>query len=304
MLKSALITFSVVAQYGSFHKAAEKLYLSPVAVMKQINRLEDELGFLLFLRTNRGIQITPAGKIFLEDVLFLQNYAEKSIQKARRTASAVSHVIRVGDSLLRPCRPLIDLWNSVNDYHSRYKLRIVPFNDDAESLNRVFHTFGKDFDILYGVCDITNWKKHFQSLEICRKKFCISVPIKHSLASRSHLNLTDLYGERLVVISPGTSAIIDEIHELIETKHPQILLENAPPHFDIHLFNRCVETDTLLLTVEAWENLHPSLRSIPVNLDYTMPYGIMYPLNPSDDISMFIQLIRTHLNTMVKAIVD
>lgn len=53
-----LETFLCVAESGSFNKAAEKLFISPPAVIKQINLLEENLGLQLFLRTHRGIQLT------------------------------------------------------------------------------------------------------------------------------------------------------------------------------------------------------------------------------------------------------
>lgn len=54
MYNKQLDTFIQVADQGSFSKAAEVLYISPTAVLKQINLLENDLGFPLFVRTNRG----------------------------------------------------------------------------------------------------------------------------------------------------------------------------------------------------------------------------------------------------------
>ena len=42
---------------GSFNKAAEKLYISPPAVIKQINLLESDLSLRLFIRTHRGLDV-------------------------------------------------------------------------------------------------------------------------------------------------------------------------------------------------------------------------------------------------------
>ena len=51
MYNHQLDTFIVVADSGSFNKAAEALLISPPAVIKQINLLEDSLGVRLFTRT-------------------------------------------------------------------------------------------------------------------------------------------------------------------------------------------------------------------------------------------------------------
>ena len=54
MYNPQLETFLCVAEVGSFNKAAERLYISPPAVIKQINLLEENLGVQLFERTHRG----------------------------------------------------------------------------------------------------------------------------------------------------------------------------------------------------------------------------------------------------------
>ena len=62
MYNLQLETFIVVADMGSFNKAAEALYITPPAVIKQINLLEKDLGLKLFNRTHRGLALTEAGK--------------------------------------------------------------------------------------------------------------------------------------------------------------------------------------------------------------------------------------------------
>ena len=54
MYNLQLETFIVVADLGSFNKAAEALYITPPAVTKQINLLEKDLEVQLFVRTHRG----------------------------------------------------------------------------------------------------------------------------------------------------------------------------------------------------------------------------------------------------------
>ena len=62
MYNPQLDTFLAVVEAGSFNKAAERLYISPPAVIKQINLLESSLGVRLFTRTHRGLILTEAGR--------------------------------------------------------------------------------------------------------------------------------------------------------------------------------------------------------------------------------------------------
>ena len=56
MLNHQLETFIQVAENGSFSKAAEKLYITPSAVIQQINNLEQDLQVTLLKRTRHGTQ--------------------------------------------------------------------------------------------------------------------------------------------------------------------------------------------------------------------------------------------------------
>ena len=62
MYNSQLETFIKVADAGSFNKAADELYITPTAVIKQINSLEKSIDLVLFERTHRGLILTNAGK--------------------------------------------------------------------------------------------------------------------------------------------------------------------------------------------------------------------------------------------------
>ena len=77
MYDPRLNAFIAAADCGSFTKASEKLYISPTAVMKQINTLEDSLGLKLISRTNQGIRLTPAGQSVYKDARFMIDYSER-----------------------------------------------------------------------------------------------------------------------------------------------------------------------------------------------------------------------------------
>ena len=75
MYNKRLETFICVADLGSFSKAAEALYISSTAIIKQINLLEQELGLQLFERTHRGISLTKAGRSIYGDAKYLIQYS-------------------------------------------------------------------------------------------------------------------------------------------------------------------------------------------------------------------------------------
>ena len=292
MYYPALTTFLAVADLGSFTKAAEQLYISPTAVMKQMNALEKHLDLTLLERTSAGVQLTPAGEIIYRDAKYLMDYSAKSIAAARNASHAYDTTFCVGTSLLNPAKPFMDLWYRVNQDFPNYKLHLVPFEDNHEGILGEIEKLGEKFDFLIGVCDSKAWLSLCRFLPLGRYRKMIAVSREHRLSTKTCLDISDLYGETLMMVQRGDSGVNDFIRNDLQTNHPQIHIEDTPPFYDLSVFNRCAETGNVLLSIECWQDVHPGLVTIPVNWEYSIPYGLLYSLHAPDDVLRFVQAVK------------
>ena len=148
MFNPHLSTFVRAVDCGSFTKAADQLFISPTAVMKQVNLLEAHLKLKLIQRTSRGIRLTPAGEVIYKDAKFLFEYSKRSVESARQAMETDGRTFRVGTSLLNPAKPFMDLWYRVNRQFPDYKLHLVPFEDDHTGILAEIAGLGEKFDFL------------------------------------------------------------------------------------------------------------------------------------------------------------
>ena len=292
MYNPMLNTFLAVADCGSFTKAAKRLYISPTAVMKQMNTLEQHLDLTLIERASSGVRLTPAGEIIYRDAKFMIDYSKKSVAAALAAMQVYDTTFCVGTSLLNPAKPFMDLWYLVNKDFPDYKLHLVPFEDDHEGILSEIKKLGEKFDFLIGVCDSRAWLSLCRFLPLGRYKKMVAVSREHRLASKERLTLEDLYGETLMMVCRGDSGVNDFIRNDLEKNHPQIHIEDTPQFYDLSVFNRCAETGHVLLTIECWQEVHPGLVSIPVDWDYSIPYGLLYSLNAPEDVLRFIRTVE------------
>ena len=292
MFNSQLTAFVCAADCGSFSKAAQSLYISPTAVMKQINALEAHLDLKLVERTSHGIRLTPAGEVIYKDAKFLFDYSRRSIENARQAMNAHDTTFCVGTSLLNPAKPFMDLWYRVNRDFPSYKLHLVPFEDDHRGILSEIGALGEKFDFLVGVCDSKLWLDQCQMLPLGRYRKMCAVPRDHPLAARERLEFSDLYGQTLMMVKEGDSQTNDFIRNDLRRNHPQIHIEDTPRFYDISVFNRCAETGHVLLTLECWKDVHPALVTLPVNWDYSIPYGLLYALDPPEDVMRFVWAVQ------------
>lgn len=292
MYNRQLSVFVCVADCGSFNKAAEKLFISSTAVMKQINSLESHLKLKLVERSHRGIRLTVAGESIYKDAKFLFSYSDKAIGRAQQLLSATSTTFCVGTSLLNPCKPFMDLWRQIDDEFPGYRLHIVPFEDDHNGILAEITALGVKYDFLVGVCDSSLWREQCNFLPLGEYPRGFAVPITHRLATKKMLTITDLYGETVMMIKRGDSPINDRERDEIEKNHPQIRIEDTPYFYDIGVFNHCVRTGSILSSILCWQDVHPSLVTIPMDWGHTIPYGLLYPFHPLDDILQVVEAIK------------
>lgn len=292
MYNHLLDTFIAVTDCGSFTKAANYLYISPTAVMKQINSLEHQLDIRLLERSPFGVHLTDAGTIIYKDAKFIIDYSRKSLANAKAALHTKDTTFCVGTSLLNPAKPFMDLWNHVNQDFREYKLHLVTFEDNHEGILTEITNLGEKFDFLIGVCDSKAWLSRCNFLALGRYKKMIAVSRSHRLADRKMIDISDLYGETLMMVERGDSGINDFLRNDLERHHPKIYIEDTPPFYDLSVFNRCAETSNVLLTIECWQDIHPGLVSIPVNWNYDIPYGLLYSLNAPDDVLAFAEIVK------------
>lgn len=297
MYNPMLDTFIAVTDYGSFTRAAEHLYISPTAVMKQMNALESHLNLKLIDRTPSGVSLTPAGEVIYRDAKFMIDYSKKSIAEANAATRSYDTTFCVGTSLLNPAKPFMDLWYKINSDFPEYKLHLVQFEDNHQGILGEIGKLGEKFDFLIGVCDSKAWLSLCNFTPLGRYKKMIAVSRDHRLAGKSIVNIEDLYGETLMMVARGDSGVNDFIRYELENNHRQIRIEDTPRFYDLSVFNRCAEMGNVLLTVECWQEVHPGLVTIPVNWDYSIPYGLLYSLDAPEDVLRFVstaaELVKT-----------
>jgi DNA-binding transcriptional LysR family regulator len=109
---TGLIAFARAGSLGSYTAAARSLSVSPSAISKSIQRLEQHLGISLFTRTTRSLTLTTEGRDLHERALRLLRDAEE-IQQAAKTARAepagtlrIATSLPIGLHLIAPALPL------------------------------------------------------------------------------------------------------------------------------------------------------------------------------------------------------
>ncbi len=292
MYNPQLETFLRVAYAGSFNKAAEEMYITPTAVIKQINLLEGALDVKLFERTHRGLTLTKAGKSLYQDAKYIIKYCEESVVRAKNAMQSDSSVIRIGTSPMTPAQLLMGLWPKIQTYCPNLKFELIPFENTPENAREILGNLGKNIDVIGGIFDETMLNlRSCSGLELSREPFCCAVSIHHKLAVKDRISIEDLYGENMLLMKRNWSSYVDRLRDEIWKNHNQINIVDFD-FYNMSIFNRCENSNDVLLAIPGWANVHPLLKIIPVDWDYSIPYGLLHSPKPSPMVKEFLKAAK------------
>lgn len=292
MYNPQLETFIRVADAGSFNKAAEQAFITPTAVLKQINLLEADLDVKLFERTHRGLVLTKAGTSLYNDAKYVIQYCRDSVIRAKNAMQEGNNIIRIGTSPMTPAGVLVELWPKIHELCPEIKFQLVPFENTPENAREILKNLGQNIDVVAGIFDDTMLNlRSCDGFEISRQPICCAVSIHHRLAVKNRLTIQDLYGERLMLMNRNWSNYVDMLRDEIWQNHPQIQVVDFD-FYNVEVFNRCENSNDVLMAVQIWDNVHPLLKVIPVDWNYSIPYGLLHSHTPSKTVKQFLSAIQ------------
>lgn len=297
MYNHQLNTFIQVADAGSFSKAAQALYISSTAVMKQINLLESSLEVQLFQRTPRGLNLTDAGKSYYQDAKYMIQYAKDAQTRARNAMQNNNSVIRIGTSLMTPSQFLMELWPRVHALHPELKFQMVNFDNTPENAREILGNLGQNIDLVAGIFDETMLAlRCCDAMELMRVPICCAVSIYHPLAQKKMLSIGDLSGQRLMLIKRNWSKYVDRLRDELWAEHPDIQIVDFP-FYNLEVFNQCEHENALLMAVPQWEGVHPLLKILPVDWEHSIPFGLLHSPTPSATVRKLMDAISLVIHT-------
>jgi DNA-binding transcriptional LysR family regulator len=200
--------FVAVAEELHFRRAAERLGIAQPALSQQIHQLEQEIDALLLHRLTRGVELTDAGKGFLEASRAILERVEQAKGEAQRVARGDQGMIRIGFTGSASFNPIVPA--IIQDYRARFPGIAVSLVEGATSQLVIGLRKGR-IDVAF----IRSPHTESDGLVLhpmLEEEMLIALPSGHDLAVSASLALKSLTGEPFILFprenSPG---VYDEI---------------------------------------------------------------------------------------------
>ncbi|SIO37924.1 LysR substrate-binding domain-containing protein [Paraburkholderia phenazinium] len=180
--------FVVVGEEQHFGRAAERLRVAQPSLSRQVRDLESELGFPLFDRLPRGVRLSAAGKLFLDDSRRILQDVDEARRRAERIALGRAGTLRIGIATALSWHAMVV--DSIRELRRR--------QPDAELMLHHMLSIHQIEAVLSGRLDagfsaaITPWHKDLAHWEFAQDRILLAVPKGHPLTKRQGIRLRDL----------------------------------------------------------------------------------------------------------------
>lgn len=189
--------FLAVAETLHFRRAAEMLHLSQPSLSQQIQQIEAELGVVLFERTNRKVQLTPAGSALVPRLQAVLHNINEALEETRRVDRGLSGNITIGFVSTALVGVLPGAMKALQAAVPGIELTL----SECEPKEQIAHLLAGTIDI--GFMHATLEEKLLTSAVIQRDRMMAAMP--EGLAPAGKVNLCDYTGYTSIMPSPFTS---------------------------------------------------------------------------------------------------
>ncbi len=185
--------FVAVAEESSFSRAAQRLHIAQPPLSNQIKQLEEELEIKLFVRTNRGVRMTEAGELLLEETRRIFVQIEQTIRVVRRVGHGEVGRLTLGFVPSASNEVLPPILRAFGDRFPDVALFLREMRPD-QIVHRL-HANQIDVGFLYLPLDDAS----LNSECVSREPVILALPEKHPLASEDQVELRTLAHEQFVL---------------------------------------------------------------------------------------------------------
>jgi len=187
----------VVALADTLHfgRAAERLHISQPPLSQQIRQLEDELGVRLFDRTQRRVQLTAAGELFVQEARLVLTQVDHAGKVGERMRQGEEGQLFIGVAGPADADYFVEIMRTFAKRHPHVRV-IIRNMSTAEQVRAIQE---KRLHAGFVTPPVDHPDLVFET--VLHEPIVLAVPRGHALAARQRVPLTALAGESLILFS-------------------------------------------------------------------------------------------------------
>lgn len=194
----------VVAEHGSFRRAAAALNLSQSTVSRRVQLLERRLGVLLFERSRAGARLTYAGEKFIRDAAFGAGQLQQAVTDISLVQRGLNGELRIGVMASLASGFLADLFLC---FRSRFPDVEVKLEEASSQINAAGVLSGRlDAAFISGAPQLPGC----EARQLWKECIFLALPSDHAMANRDRVSWQEIREETFIVGADGPGPEIED----------------------------------------------------------------------------------------------
>jgi DNA-binding transcriptional LysR family regulator len=185
--------FVAVAEELHFGRAAERLMIAQPPLSQQIQRLEREIGVRLLNRTKRRVELTEAGRLFLDEARRALDHAARGALVAQRAARGEVGRLRIGFVGSASYSILPAVLRGFRQQHPGVELSL----QELTTSQQLDALIDRRIDVAF--VRRPPQRAGITARVLIEEDFMVALPRTHALGSRSRIALAELANDRFIV---------------------------------------------------------------------------------------------------------
>ena len=243
--------FFTVAQTLNFTRASEELFISQSAVSRHMKELEEELGAVLFIRTNRDLILTEAGRVLYQEIAPFYSREEEILRKVYDAAGTGQKELRIGFMGIQQAFHIPAIVNNMLLTDANLSIRMKRYNWDE--IEPAVESYKIDVALRLRMGSFDASQLDHQILDAAPPAIVTSD--RHPAASKESVCLEDFKNDHFLMLSETDSALPNSFTHMLFKKHgfqprklsvydqPETILMMIHSDAGISLLSRFAATD-------------------------------------------------------------
>jgi DNA-binding transcriptional LysR family regulator len=223
-----------LAEELNFSRAAARLRIEQSTLSKRIVELESQIDLRLFVRNHQTVELTEAGRHFVEDARRAVLFAERAVVDARAALHGADEVLHIGRSVYADPYLVTTLQSIRLSLFPGLKIKL--WSNFSHELARMVATGNLDLALVVAIPDSPS----LSFLSVTESPGYIALPKSDAIAGSVELRLEDLHAHEWILPAPHINPYITEMIQA-EASAKNII---AP---DTHTFTTAEEASALVL---------------------------------------------------------
>jgi len=194
-----------LAEELNYSRAAARLRIDQSTLSKRIAELESQIDLRLFMRNHQTVELTDAGRHFVEDARSAVLYAERAVADARAALHGADEVLHIGRSVYADPYLVTAIQSIQLSLFPGLKVKL--WSNFSHELARLVATGNLDLALLVAIPDTSS----LSFLSVAESPGYIALPKSDAVAGNAELRLEDLHAHEWVLPAPHINPFVTEM---------------------------------------------------------------------------------------------